>query len=56
MRPRSRSIPTCIQPATDFEPIGLVAGTPVLILAKKDFPAKDLKEFVAYVKANETTR
>lgn len=39
-------------PQTDFEPIGLVAGTPILILARKDFPAKDLKEFVAYVKAN----
>ena len=39
-------------PANDFEPIGMAAGTPVLILAKKDFPAKDLKEFVAYVKAN----
>jgi tripartite-type tricarboxylate transporter receptor subunit TctC len=40
------------KPDADFEPIGLVAGTPILILAKKDFPAKDLKEFVAYVKAN----
>jgi len=40
-------------PSNDFEPIGLVAGTPVLILARKDFPAKNLKEFVAYVKANE---
>jgi tripartite-type tricarboxylate transporter receptor subunit TctC len=39
-------------PRTDFEPIGLLAGTPILILAKKDFPAKDLKEFVAYLKAN----
>jgi tripartite-type tricarboxylate transporter receptor subunit TctC len=39
-------------PRTDFEPIGMIAGTPILILAKKDFPAKDLKEFVAYVKAN----
>jgi tripartite-type tricarboxylate transporter receptor subunit TctC len=39
-------------PVKNFDPIGLVAGTPVLILAKKDFPAKDLKEFVAYVKAN----
>jgi tripartite-type tricarboxylate transporter receptor subunit TctC len=39
-------------PSKDFEPIGLAAGTPVLIVAKKDFPAKDLKEFVAYVKAN----
>ena len=39
-------------PSTDFEPIGLAAGTPIVILAKKDFPAKDLKEFIAYVKAN----
>ena len=39
-------------PEKDFEPVGLLAGTPILILAKKDFPAKDLKEFVAYVKAN----
>ncbi|HET9902150.1 MAG TPA: tripartite tricarboxylate transporter substrate-binding protein [Xanthobacteraceae bacterium] len=38
-------------PRKDFEPIGLLAGTPILILARKDFPAKDLKEFVAYVKA-----
>lgn len=38
-------------PRTDFEPLGLLAGTPILILAKKDFPAKDLKEFVAKVKA-----
>ena len=40
------------KPDTDFAPIGLVAGTPVLIVAKKDFPPKDLKEFVTYVKAN----
>ena len=39
-------------PEKDFEPVGLLAGTPILILAKKDFPAKDLKEFIAYVKAN----
>jgi tripartite-type tricarboxylate transporter receptor subunit TctC len=39
-------------PSTDFEPISILAGTPVLILAKKDFPPKDLKEFIAYVKAN----
>ena len=41
-------------PVNDFEPVGLAAGTPILILARKDFPAKDLKEFSAYVKANET--
>src|SRR6201991_4550467 len=39
-------------PEKDFEPVALLAGTPILVLAKKDFPAKDLKEFVAYVKAN----
>jgi len=39
-------------PRKDFAPIGLVAGTPILIVARKDFPAKDLKEFVAYLKAN----
>jgi tripartite-type tricarboxylate transporter receptor subunit TctC len=35
----------------DFEPIGLSAGTPILLLARKGFPAKDLKAFVAHVKA-----
>ena len=40
------------KPAEDFETIGLVTGFPIIIAAKKDFPAKDLKEFVAYVKAN----
>jgi tripartite-type tricarboxylate transporter receptor subunit TctC len=39
-------------PDTSFEPVGMLAGTPILILARKDFPPKDLKEFVAYVKAN----
>jgi putative tricarboxylic transport membrane protein len=43
------------KPDADFAPIGLVAGTPVLIVAKKDFPPKDLKEFVTYVKANVAT-
>lgn len=39
-------------PAKDFAPIGLVAGTPILIVARKNFPAKDLKEFVAHAKAS----
>jgi tripartite-type tricarboxylate transporter receptor subunit TctC len=39
-------------PEKDFEPVAMLAGTPILILARKDFPPKDLKEFVAYVKAN----
>jgi tripartite-type tricarboxylate transporter receptor subunit TctC len=41
-------------PEKDFEPVGLLAGTPILILARKDFPPKDLKEFITYVKANES--
>jgi len=39
-------------PEKDFEPVMLLAGTPILILARKDFPPKDLKEFITYVKAN----
>jgi tripartite-type tricarboxylate transporter receptor subunit TctC len=41
-------------PEKDFEPVALLAGTPILILARKDFAPKDLKEFIAYVKANES--
>jgi tripartite-type tricarboxylate transporter receptor subunit TctC len=41
-------------PSTDFEPIGMVAGTPVLILARKDFPPNDLAAFASYAKANGT--
>jgi tripartite-type tricarboxylate transporter receptor subunit TctC len=37
-------------PAKDFEPIGLAAGTPIVIVARKDLAPKDLKEFVAYLK------
>src|SRR5215475_8846153 len=39
-------------PVKSFQPIGMAAGTPIVIVAKKSFPAKDLKEFVAYLKAN----
>jgi putative tricarboxylic transport membrane protein len=37
----------------DFEPIGLINEVPMTMVAKKDFPAKDLKELIAYVKANK---
>jgi tripartite-type tricarboxylate transporter receptor subunit TctC len=40
------------KPESDFEPIGLVSEFPILIVARKDFPAANLKEFVAYVKKN----
>src|SRR5918996_3796431 len=40
-------------PTTDFEPVGLINEVPMTLVAKKDFPAKDLKELIAYVKANK---
>lgn len=36
----------------DFEPIGLAVDGPQLLVARKDFPANDLKEFIAWLKAN----
>jgi tripartite-type tricarboxylate transporter receptor subunit TctC len=39
-------------PRTDFQPIMNAASTPMLVVAKKDFPVKDFREFVAYLKAN----
>jgi len=41
-------------PINDFEPIGLINEVPMTLVAKKDFPPKDLKELIAYVKANKT--
>jgi tripartite-type tricarboxylate transporter receptor subunit TctC len=40
-------------PRTDFEFIINAAATPMLVVAKKDLPVKDFREFVAYVKAND---
>ncbi len=40
------------KPDVDFEPIGMVAGLPIVLTARKDFPADDLRQFIAYVKAN----
>jgi tripartite-type tricarboxylate transporter receptor subunit TctC len=36
----------------DFEPIALLATLPALILAKKTMPATNLKELIAWLKAN----
>jgi tripartite-type tricarboxylate transporter receptor subunit TctC len=36
----------------DFEPIGLIATQPFFIAARKDMPANNLKELVAWLKAN----
>ena len=40
-------------PAKDFSPIGMAAGTAILIAARKDYPAKDLKEFIARLKTEQ---
>src|SRR5215471_10001522 len=39
----------------DFEPIGLIAESPMALVAKKDFPAPNFQEFVSTVKANKDT-
>jgi tripartite-type tricarboxylate transporter receptor subunit TctC len=36
----------------DFEPISLIASSPLLIVGKKSLPANDLKELIAWLKAN----
>ena len=40
-------------PMTDFEPIGLINEVPMTIVSRRDFPPKDLKDLIAYVKANK---
>ena len=39
-------------PQKDFAPIGLTAEYPELLVVRKDFPASNLREFVAYAKSN----
>jgi tripartite-type tricarboxylate transporter receptor subunit TctC len=36
----------------DFAPIGFTAQSPAVIVARKDFPANNLREFVDYLKQN----
>jgi tripartite-type tricarboxylate transporter receptor subunit TctC len=38
----------------DFTPVALVAEVPIALIARKDFPANNLKEFVDYSKKNQT--
>src|SRR5690348_1859999 len=40
-------------PEKDFEPVGLIATQPELLVVRKDFPANNLKEFAEYAKKNE---
>src|ERR1041384_1331466 len=39
---------------TDFTPVGLIAQVPIALIARKDLPVKDFKEFVTYAKANQS--
>jgi tripartite-type tricarboxylate transporter receptor subunit TctC len=39
---------------TDFTHIALMAETPIALTVRKDLPAKDFKEFVAYAQANHS--
>jgi tripartite-type tricarboxylate transporter receptor subunit TctC len=36
----------------DFQPVGLTAHAPAAVVARKDFPAANLQEFIAYLKQN----
>jgi tripartite-type tricarboxylate transporter receptor subunit TctC len=38
--------------ATDFAPVALIDEQPLVLVARKDFPASDLQEFIAYAQAN----
>ena len=38
---------------TAFTPVALIAEVPIILTVRKDLPAKDFKEFVAYAKANQ---
>jgi tripartite-type tricarboxylate transporter receptor subunit TctC len=38
---------------TEFTPIALLAEVPIVLIVRKDLPANNFKEFVAYAKANQ---
>jgi tripartite-type tricarboxylate transporter receptor subunit TctC len=39
----------------DFTPVALIAEVPIVLITRKDLPVNNLKEFIAYAKANQTT-
>jgi len=39
-------------PRTDFEPLGLIASAPIVVLGRRDFAPKDFREFVDYLQLN----
>jgi tripartite-type tricarboxylate transporter receptor subunit TctC len=40
-------------PLTDFDYIGLINDVPMTLIARGNFPAKDFKEFLDYIKKNK---
>src|SRR5256884_7075645 len=46
-----RTLP--FDPLKDFEYIGEVADVPMTMIARGNFPAENLKEFLAYIRANK---
>lgn len=42
-------------PLIDFVPVGITAHSPAVVIARKDFPAADLKEFVAVLRQQGST-
>lgn len=39
--------------ATDFQPAGLIAEVPIMLIVRKDLPVNSFKEFLDYAKANQ---
>jgi tripartite-type tricarboxylate transporter receptor subunit TctC len=39
--------------ATDFSPVVLVADESIVLVARKDFPSDNLRQFITYAKANQ---
>jgi tripartite-type tricarboxylate transporter receptor subunit TctC len=39
--------------AADFAPVILIVDVPLVLIARKDLPPNDLREFIAYAKANQ---
>jgi tripartite-type tricarboxylate transporter receptor subunit TctC len=39
--------------SADFSPVALLAEVPLVLITRKDLPANNLKEFIAYAKAND---
>jgi tripartite-type tricarboxylate transporter receptor subunit TctC len=39
--------------ATDFQPVALLAEVPIVLIARKDLPVSNIKEFVEYTRKNQ---